>query len=140
MTFMQHQSYNQQLKGVHLPSAFNQKTYDEDIGDNASHFHEALDHWRQLNLSPGFIQFANQADPMSLSMPLLLHNWRDIIEIWVTAMEGSDDEGLKALLECVICLFILGRVLTLALVYYRRWLMTYEQRSHLFTTTSLDDS
>lgn len=42
---------------------------------------------------------------MSLSMPLLLHNWRDIIEAWVTAMEGSDDEGLRALLECVAMLF-----------------------------------
>lgn len=137
---MQHQSYNRQLKGVHLPSAFNQKAYDEDIGDNASHFHEALDHWRQLNLSPGFIQFANQVDPMSMSMPLLLHNWRDIIGLWVTAMEGSDDEGLKALLECVLCSHFPRKMLTVTLVYCRRWLMTYEQRSHPCTTTSLGDS
>lgn len=39
---------------------------------------------------------------MSLSMPLLLHNWRDIIGVWTTAMESSDDEGLRALLEFVI--------------------------------------
>ncbi|KAF6761034.1 hypothetical protein DFP72DRAFT_1002832 [Ephemerocybe angulata] len=94
-----HQSYNQQLKDVHLPSTFQQTQYDQDIGDNDSHFHEALDHWRQLNLSPGFIQFVNQADSMSASMPLLLHNWREIIEIWITAMESSDDEGLRALLD-----------------------------------------
>ncbi|KAF6761032.1 U3 snoRNP protein Utp20 [Ephemerocybe angulata] len=94
-----HQSYNQQLKGVHLPSTFQQTQYDQDIGENGSHFHEALDHWRQLNLSPGFIQFVNQADSMSASMPLLLHNWREIIEIWITAMESSDDEGLRALLD-----------------------------------------
>ncbi|KAJ2918304.1 hypothetical protein MD484_g2111, partial [Candolleomyces efflorescens] len=94
-----HQSYTQQLKEVHLPSTFRQTQYEDDIGDNESHFHEALDHWRQLNLSPGFIHFANKVDSMSASMPLLLHNWRDIIELWITAMEGSDDEGLRALLD-----------------------------------------
>jgi U3 small nucleolar RNA-associated protein 20 len=67
--------------------------------DNDSHFHEALDHWRQLNLAPGFIRFANKADSLSASMPMLLHNWREIIDLWVGALETSDDEGMRALLE-----------------------------------------
>ncbi|KAF8975897.1 hypothetical protein BDQ17DRAFT_1175241, partial [Cyathus striatus] len=94
-----HQSYNQQLKEVHLPSAFSQTQYDQDIGDNDSHFHDALDQWRQLNLAPSFIRFAHKVDPLSATMPLLLHNWREIIELWIVEMEASDDEGLRALLK-----------------------------------------
>ena len=71
------------------------------LQDNDSHFHEALDHWRQLNLSPSFISFANKADSLSASMPLLLHNWKDIYALWLEAFESADDEGFRVLLECV---------------------------------------
>ena len=37
-------------------------------------------------------------------MPLLLHNWKEIVELWLGALEESDDEGLKAILECVLLL------------------------------------
>lgn len=67
--------------------------------NNESHFYVSLQQWRQLNLSPSFIQFANRADPLSLSMPLLLHNWRDIVVLWMTAVDAADDEALRALLE-----------------------------------------
>jgi hypothetical protein len=71
------------------------------LQDNDSHFHEALDHWRQLNLAPSFIKFAGKADGLSASMPLLLHNWRDIYTLWEEALKSADDEGLRALLEYV---------------------------------------
>ena len=71
------------------------------LQDNDSHFHEALDHWRQLNLSPSFILFAHKADLLSASMPLLLHNWKDIYALWIEAFESADDEGFRVLLECV---------------------------------------
>jgi U3 small nucleolar RNA-associated protein 20 len=58
-----------------------------------------LEHWRQLNLAPSFIKFANHVDPLSLSMPLLLHHWKDIVERWEEAMDSTNDEGLRALLE-----------------------------------------
>ena len=32
-------------------------------------------------------------------MPLLLHNWRAVVDLWVEAIDAADDEGLKALLE-----------------------------------------
>lgn len=71
------------------------------LQDNDSHFHEALDHWRQLNLSPSFILFAHKADSLSASMPLLLHNWKDVYALWLEAFESADDEGFRVLLECV---------------------------------------
>ena len=35
-------------------------------------------------------------------MPLLLHNWKDIVDLWFEALDKSDDEGLRAILECVL--------------------------------------
>lgn len=32
-------------------------------------------------------------------MPLLLHNWHEIVDLWVVQLESADDEGLRALLE-----------------------------------------
>lgn len=69
------------------------------VQDNESHFYLALQQWRQLNLSPAFIQFANKVDSLSISMPILLHNWKDIIDLWKSALDASDNEALIALLE-----------------------------------------
>ena len=108
---------------MHVPSALHQANFDHDIAvspgsapfvisafsflllvrkDNESHFHEALNDWRQLNLSSVFIKFANDADPLSASMALLLHNWRGIVDLWNAALDDSDDEALKAMLEFVL--------------------------------------
>ncbi|KAI9456481.1 hypothetical protein HD554DRAFT_1994338, partial [Boletus coccyginus] len=95
----QHQSYAESLRDVHLPSALDLTKFDHEISDNESHFYVSLQQWRQLNLSPSFVQFANKADPLSLSMPLLLHNWRGIVELWMSAVDAADDEALRALLE-----------------------------------------
>ncbi|KAI0937862.1 hypothetical protein AcW1_003904 [Taiwanofungus camphoratus] len=94
-----HQSHKDTLKEVHLPSALSQTKFDQDIGDNDSHFHEALEHWRELNLAPAFIKFANGAEGLSSSMPLLLHNWQEVTEMWLSALDVADDEALKALLD-----------------------------------------
>lgn len=37
-------------------------------------------------------------------MPLLLHNWREIVNLWREAVQLADDEGLKALFEYVLSL------------------------------------
>ena len=34
-------------------------------------------------------------------MPLLLHNWRHVVELWLAAVDAADDEALRALLEYV---------------------------------------
>ncbi|KAJ7158771.1 armadillo-type protein [Mycena filopes] len=94
-----HQSYAKSLKEVHLPSALTQTLLDNDLEDHESHFYTSLEHWKQLNLSPGFIKFAQRAGPLSASMPLLLHNWQEIMQLWVVALDESDDEGLLAVLD-----------------------------------------
>ncbi|KAJ7931499.1 armadillo-type protein [Mycena leptocephala] len=94
-----HQSYAKSLKDVHLPSALSQTPLDNDLEDHESHFYTSLEHWKQLNLSPGFIKFAQRAGPLSASMPLLLHNWQEVMQLWVVALDESDDEGLRAVLD-----------------------------------------
>ena len=34
-------------------------------------------------------------------MALLVHHWKEVVERWLEAMDKTDDEGLKPLLECV---------------------------------------
>lgn len=45
-------------------------------------------------------------------MPLLLHNWRDIVGLWMTAVDAADDEALRALLEYVATRFLMLSALT----------------------------
>jgi U3 small nucleolar RNA-associated protein 20 len=35
-------------------------------------------------------------------MPLLLHHWKEIVQLWLSVLASADDEALKALLECVL--------------------------------------
>ncbi|KAM6502751.1 Armadillo-type fold [Amanita muscaria] len=95
-----YKSYKEELKDVHLPSALNQNRLEnDDVEESDSLFHLGLDHWRQLNLSPSFLNFANDVKSLSLSMPLLLHNWREVVKLWIEAVNDAKDEGFKALLD-----------------------------------------
>ncbi|KAF9258369.1 hypothetical protein L218DRAFT_1080452 [Marasmius fiardii PR-910] len=97
-----YKSYQDELKDVHLPSALQtQSKVDQELDDSQSHFHESLIHWQQLNLSPSYLTFAKKAAPISASLPLLLHNWKDVVELWLEALSSSNDEGLKALLDLI---------------------------------------
>ncbi|KAJ4487801.1 armadillo-type protein [Lentinula aciculospora] len=95
-----YKSYNAQLKDIHLPTALSaHSNLDGEIEDTQSHFFEALLHWQELNLSPSFIKFSQKSTSLSSNLPLLLHNWHDIVNLWLEAEAASDDEGLKALLD-----------------------------------------
>ncbi|KAK7691383.1 hypothetical protein QCA50_004782 [Cerrena zonata] len=97
-----YQSYQRTLKDVHLPSALSKNQYGvelAEVSDNSSHFYESLNHWKELNLTNAFAQFARQVEPLSASMPLLLHNWQDVVRTWMATVENADDEGLKPLLD-----------------------------------------
>ncbi|KAJ3935001.1 MAG: armadillo-type protein [Lentinula lateritia] len=95
-----YKSYNAELKDVHLPSALNAHSHlDEELEDTQSHFFEALLHWQQLNLSPSFIKFSQKSASLSSTLPLLLHNWHEVVDLWLETQASSDDEGLKAILD-----------------------------------------
>ncbi|CAE6338688.1 unnamed protein product [Rhizoctonia solani] len=97
-------SYEAQLKDVHAPSKVAPLIAEHNIEDNQSHFQVSLEQWRQLNLSPKFISFANKADSLSGSMAILLHHWEELASLWVETVHASDDEGLKPMIELSTCL------------------------------------
>jgi len=45
------------------------------------------------------VLYSLQTRPISASMPLLLHNWKDIYNLWLEAFQSADDEGFRALLN-----------------------------------------
>ncbi|KAF5369330.1 hypothetical protein D9758_002676 [Tetrapyrgos nigripes] len=95
-----YKSYNKALKDVHLPSALStQSKLDLELADTESHFYTRLNDLQQLNLSPSFIKFAKQAGTLSASLPLLLHNWKEIVDLWLSTLTSSDEEGLLAILD-----------------------------------------
>lgn len=34
-------------------------------------------------------------------MPMLLLNWKEIVDLWIRTVKDSDEEGLVPLFECV---------------------------------------
>ncbi|KAF8608156.1 hypothetical protein BDV93DRAFT_486731 [Ceratobasidium sp. AG-I] len=97
-------SYEAQLRDVHAPTKVAPLTAEHNVEDTQSHFQVSLDQWRQLNLSPTFVAFANRAEPLSGSLAMLLHHWEEIVQIWVDAVASSDEEGSKPLIELSTCI------------------------------------
>ncbi|KAL5483039.1 UTP20_9 [Sanghuangporus weigelae] len=94
-----YQSYNEQLKEVHAPSPLARSKVDEALVDEECLFHVSLSHWMQLNLSPSFISFSQKVSPLSKSLTLLVHSWREVTELWLSCVRGAEDEAMKALLD-----------------------------------------
>ncbi|KAG9038346.1 U3 snoRNP protein [Tulasnella sp. JGI-2019a] len=92
-------SYNQELKEVHLPSALESTAVDYDLEDTESHFHTCLSTWRELNLAATHLAFSRGVEPMCRSMALLLHNWEEIVDMWVESLTGAEDEAVQPLLD-----------------------------------------
>ncbi|QRV98240.1 WD repeat-containing protein [Ceratobasidium sp. AG-Ba] len=97
-------SYEAQLKDVHAPSEASPLTSEQYIEDTQSHFQVSLKQWRQLNLSPCFISFANQVDSLSGSLAMVLHRWQEIVALWVQAVSSTDEASLKPLIELSTCI------------------------------------
>ncbi|GJE97349.1 DRIM domain-containing protein [Phanerochaete sordida] len=94
-----HQSHKQALKQVHITPAISREQFEHDIDEHDSHFHQSLGEWRELNLTPAFLEFANKSEGLAASMALLVHHWKEVVELWLAAMDKADEEALKALLD-----------------------------------------
>ncbi|KZT41896.1 hypothetical protein SISSUDRAFT_176457 [Sistotremastrum suecicum HHB10207 ss-3] len=94
-----HESHAASLKSVHLPSSLVDTHLDLELEDSDSHFFNALQLQRQLNLSPAFLRFANATEAKARSLPLLVHNWEEIVQCWIETIPSADDEALRALLD-----------------------------------------
>ncbi|KAG8952752.1 U3 snoRNP protein [Tulasnella sp. 424] len=92
-------SYHQQLKNVHVPSALATTALDFDVEETDSHFHESIQRWREISVQPSFLSFASRVQSMSRSFPLLLHNWKTIVELWIQVVKVCEEEAITPLLD-----------------------------------------
>ncbi|EDN98400.1 hypothetical protein SS1G_13258 [Sclerotinia sclerotiorum 1980 UF-70] len=73
----------------------------EDTSATTSYFKAGLEKWTELNLSSGFISFAEEVLPLCDSLPQILHFEDKIMGLFVKYMEGKQRESLEPLLELI---------------------------------------
>ena len=64
-----------------------------------SYFLTAFNHWVELNLSTSFTDFVQECQPLCLSLPLIIHNQQQIIDLLLKYIELKDEHSLESLLE-----------------------------------------
>jgi U3 small nucleolar RNA-associated protein 20 len=68
-------------------------------------------------------------------MPLLLHNWREVVDLWIEAVDVGDDESLGALLEYVYFIhwdiILRSRIYLVWVFYSLLQKLTYDLRTTL---------
>ncbi|KZT58714.1 hypothetical protein CALCODRAFT_451310 [Calocera cornea HHB12733] len=86
------------LKSTHIPvlPSVEDTTV---IPDASSSFYESLFSWRELNLTSSFTAFADEVDQLTKSMNLLLHNWQQIVDVWVDAVGKAEVDALEPLFD-----------------------------------------
>ena len=68
-------------------------------GDETTYFGRALQEWRDINLSHTFTTFAKEAAPLCESLPMVLHNEDQIMEVLNRYVERGDALAMEPLLE-----------------------------------------
>lgn len=74
---------------------------DADFAPTASHFRSSLEAWKDRNLSENFVNFVVQVEPLSDSLPQILHHEDHILDTLITHIEGGDAISLEPLLNLV---------------------------------------
>ncbi len=95
---MQFQSQASVLKSTHVPILPNVEDTTV-IPDASSSFYESLLSWRELNLTSAFTAFGDEVDQLSKSMNLLLHNWKEVVDVWDKALQKGEVDSFEPLFE-----------------------------------------
>ncbi|KAH8831231.1 armadillo-type protein [Flagelloscypha sp. PMI_526] len=117
-----HRSYQQTLKDVHLPAPYTAKPLDS---GEENEFNAQLETQRQLCITSTFVYFADRAQPLSGSLPLLVFNAEKVAELWIESVQratSKEDESLKALFHIFPAL--LSDLRTTLQTFYDRLLTT----------------
>lgn len=64
-----------------------------------SFFLTAFNHWAELNISANFSSFVQECSPLSQSLPLIIHNQKDIVALLQRYIALKDEHSLESLLE-----------------------------------------
>ena len=68
-----------------------------DVNITTSFFKTGIDRWKNLNLSENFTDFVREAEPLSDSLPQILHHSDRILDLLVVYIEKRDSQSLEPL-------------------------------------------
>lgn len=68
-------------------------------GDGSSHFRDALETWKDINISANFVEFVHKVEPLTQSLAQLLHHQGVIVEALLEGIEKHDALSSEPLLK-----------------------------------------
>lgn len=96
------QSFNQRISNLSIDPI--RRSRNVDLGHNqsdetVSYLKTSLDRWKDLNLSENFVAFLREALPFCNSLPQIIHNQQDLVNIILRYVEKRDVLSLEPLLD-----------------------------------------
>lgn len=98
------ESFNQRIAKLNIdPVRRTTSTYqdlaDQDLSASTSHFRVALDEWSDKNLTEQFSNFLRDAEPLSETLPQLLHHQERVADLLLSYIENAPTTSLEPLLD-----------------------------------------
>lgn len=69
--------------------------------EHGSYFIEALGQWSELNLATNFTNFAEKVTRLSLSLPLIIHNQKEIMDLLLEHAKRIDAHSAEPILDLI---------------------------------------
>ena len=97
------ESFTERISKLTIDPIRKRRRSENEQPDNAaySHFNLCLIRWKDLNLSENFTKFARQIDPISNSLPQILHHRREILDSLLLHIREGEVLSLEPLFDLV---------------------------------------
>jgi len=96
------QSFNQRISKLSIDPIRRSRAVDLDrteLSSSDSFLKEALDRWKDTNLSENFSNFVREVQPICGSLPQMIHHQQRVMSIITSYIEKRDDLSLEPLLD-----------------------------------------
>nr|ASF90194.1 hypothetical protein SPAR05566 [Bartheletia paradoxa] len=88
-----YRSFNERVKNIKIDVARKIKLdFEDQLQDTDSFFNEALQSWRELNLTIPYVQFSNRVNKFVKSLPQLLHHKDQVVAELIGVLEDDEQE------------------------------------------------
>lgn len=93
-------SFKDRIDSIKIEPSLNLSTrvYD-DVENTSSHFISTLNHWKEVNLSANFTEFAYEIQPISQSLHQIIYHQHKIFESLFKHIQSYDPYSIQPLLE-----------------------------------------
>lgn len=104
----QYQTFKTRVERIKVDVVRRSKVVDDEPDEHGSFFYEALEEWKDLNMTRNFKDFAREMTPLVKSLPSIIHHKDEIVNILEKHLKVKDSLALDGLLEYVL-LFLFKR-------------------------------